>query len=651
MSQPCCITLFLVAGLSISPAFARADESESDNSTQAASEATEAASGSGEGPSPRPITFPSDAGIIDVRAFGAVPDDGEDDTEAIQAALDHPVEGPRLVYLPPGSWMVRDTLRWSVAEGDGDSSPTVLQGAGRELSRLYVPDDTRPFSDPQKPRAVVWTGAGPGECRGNAIRDLAIDVGEENRGAIGVQFYTTEQGSIRNVTLRAAKRSGNIGLDLGHTNGIGPLFVQNLIVEGFEIGINTKWPVHSATFEHVHLIDQRRYGWWNYHQMVFVRGLVSENRTTAVYNEKWSWGSMLLMNSHLHGVDAIDNRPGIQNERWLDLHDVELYGYPNPLDHEDKGRTRDDIREDRRIEHHSSHPHVRSLFRKVRDGTFATAGEIPSLPVREIPDVPRGDPEDEWANLRDFGADPTGQKDASDALQRAIDAGYETVYLPGNARFHFDDVVRLRGPLRRIIGLAARFTVGDDAVWKLVDDDHPEGWRDSPVVVLERLAHPLGDDSIRIRHDSDRTLVISSARGFDVEGEDDGDLFLDDFRGHLELAPGQDAWCRQICTHQFGTKILNRGGRLWILGCKAENPGALVETTDGGHTEINGVYLHSNRTWPEDMPAFVIRDATVVLRGVNERNFNRNPVSLWVRETQDGETKELHEMPRVFLGK
>jgi hypothetical protein len=36
---------------------------------------------------------------------------------------------------------------------------------------------------------------------------------------------------------------------------------------------------------------------------------------------------------------------------------------------------------------------------------------------------------------------------------------------------------------------------------------------------------------------------------------------------------------------------------------------------------------------------------------VNERNFNRQPVTLWVRERQGAETRELAEMPWVYLGR
>lgn len=601
---------------------------------------------------PVPIVFPDDAGILDVRDFGAVPDDGRDDTEAIQAALDKFPNGNRIVYLPPGVFEVRDTLRWPGSNPGNAQKRTILQGAGESLSTILLPKRTRGFEDPNQPKAVAWTGGRPAQRFRNAVRDLTIEIGEENRGAIGLQFNASNQGGIFNVTLRAPANAGKIGLDLGHTDEIGPLLVRHLTVEGFEIGISSKWPVNSNTFEHVRLIRQRRFGWWNYHQMIFVRGLISENRVTALFNEKNSWGTVTLLDSHLHGVDAHRNQPGILNQRHMALRNVDIVGYRKAVDHADKGRDKGDIDPPGTIVDDTSHRTVASLFREVEDGTWKTAGEIRELPVKETPQVPWGRIEQDWVNLVDFGADPSGEKDSSAALQRAIDSGRATVYLPAGANFRFEEAVRIRGPVSRIIGLEGRFTTAGEAVWRFVDGDHPEGLPDAPVVRIERMTHRSGGASIRIRHESDRTLVVASTIGFEIESYGAGDLFLDDFCGHLDrLAPGQSAWCRQLNSERRGLKCRNEGGRLWILGYKTEKTGTLIETTRGGHTEANGVFLYSNQPWEAEVPAFVVEDASMILRGVNERNFNRSPVQIWVEETQGGETRKLEERPWVYLSR
>ena len=256
------------------------------------------------------FAFPADGGVLDVRAFGAKPDDDQDDTAAIQQALDQHPNGNRIIYLPPGRWMVRDTLKWPAGSRGGlEQKRTILQGAGQSLTILHLPDATPGFTDAAKPKALIWTGNRPAQRFRNAVRDLTIEVGRGNPGAIGLQFNASNQGTIRNLTLRAAEGSGAIGLDMGFTDEIGPLLVRNLVVEGFEVGISTKWPVNSLTFEHVTLRGQRKFGWWNYHQMIFVRGLDSENAVPAIYNEKDSWGTVTLVDSRIPAATRGRRRP------------------------------------------------------------------------------------------------------------------------------------------------------------------------------------------------------------------------------------------------------------------------------------------------------------------------------------------------------
>jgi hypothetical protein len=600
-----------------------------------------------------PITFPTDGGVLDVREFGARPDDNQDDTTAIQRALDQFPNGNRIIYLPPGKWIVCDTLKWPQGpRGGTEQKRTILQGAGQSLTILQLPDATPGFSDAAKPKAMIWTGNRPAQRFRNAARDLTIAVGKGNAGAIGLQFNASNQGTIRNLTICAAAGSGAIGLDMGFTDEIGPLLVRNLAVEGFELGISTKWPVNSATFEQVTLRGQRKFGWWNYHQMVFVRSLTSENAVPAIYNEKDSWGTVTLVDSRIIGRDAGPRTPGILNQRGLYLRNVHISGYAKSVDNADKGRDKGDIDAAGQIAEDTSHKNVTGLFRSIPDNTFATAGKVTHLPVKESPAVPWGNPARDWANIVKFGADPTGKADASAALQAAIDSGALTIYLPAGMRFQFNGPVEIRGPVERICGLEGSFHTDGRAVWKLVDGKHPRGLPDAKTVVFERMSGTSGGAGIPIRHESRRTLVVSSTIGFAVEGHGDGDIFLDDFCGNLNLhQPGQSAWCRQLNTEHTGTMLRNNGGRLWILGMKTEKIGTIIETVNGGITDAAGIFIYSNQGWDEKVPAFVIHNSTATLAGISERNYNRKPVSLWFRETQGSETRESKEQSWVYLSK
>lgn len=591
-----------------------------------------------------PITFPPDAGVLNAVDFGARPNDGGDDTEAIQRALDAFPNGNRIVYLAAGEWRVSDTLRWPKGEGGNGEKRTILQGAGMALTKIMVPAATPNFAG-DAPKAVLWTGQKPAQRFRNAVRDLSIEIGAGNPKAIGMQFNASNQGTIRQVTLRAANESGHIGLDMGFTDEIGPLLVRGLTVEGFETGIVTKWPVNSITFEHISLRGQRTLGWHNYHQMVFIRNLQSENAVTSLYNEKDSMGTVTMVDSKIKGAGIAV--PGILNERHLYLRNTEVSGHEVSIDNADKGRDKGDIRDAGRIREDTSHEDVVGLFRGEKKLTFGTAGTVTHLPVKETPEVPWGDPAKDWVSIEKFGADGEGKADASAALQRAIDSGATTVYLPAGREYFFDGEVLIRGKVSRIIGLEGRFHTEGKALWRLVDG--PDA---APEVIIERMSNRSGGHVVQIRHESKRTLIVSSAIGFDVEGHGEGDLFVDDLCGQLNLQkPGQSAWCRQLNVEHRGTMCRNNGGRLWILGMKTERIGTIIETVNGGITDATGIFIYSNEGWKDGLPAFLIEDSTVTLCGINERNFNRKPVTLWVRETQGKETRELNERPWVYLSR
>jgi hypothetical protein len=100
-----------------------------------------------------------------------------------------------------------------------------------------------------------------------------------------------------------------------------------------------------------------------------------------------------------------------------------------------------------------------------------------------------------------------------------------------------------------------------------------------------------------------------------------------------------------------GTMLRNNGGKLWILGMKTEKVGTIVETLNGGITAAAGLFIYSNQGWEEKVPAFVIHDSTAILAGISERNFNRRPVSFWLRETQGNGTRESKEPAWVYLSR
>ena len=122
---------------------------------------------------------------FDVTAYGAVPNDGMDDTLALQAALAAAAtNGGGTVYLPRGRFQCNGTLEIPVC--------TLLRGESRETTELYWPDCDEP------PEALIEG------IRDFGIEDLFIHSGKYRNGIVCktalVEPKDPESG--RNVTIR-----------------------------------------------------------------------------------------------------------------------------------------------------------------------------------------------------------------------------------------------------------------------------------------------------------------------------------------------------------------------------------------------------------------------------------------------------------------
>lgn len=575
------------------------------------------------------VIFPEDAGVLNVLSFGAVPNDGLDDTEAIQAALDFAANDNRIVYLPEGIFLVSDRLDWP----DGDSGATahkrtILQGQSQAGSIIQLQDNAPGYQDSDDPKAVIWTGTAPAQRFRNAIRDLTVNTGSGNPGAVGVQFIANNQGGIWNVGIESGDGQGAIGLDMSYTDEIGPLYVDNLRVSGFDYGITTHWQTASITFENVFLENQNVLGWENDGQTVFVRNLNSVNTVPVLKNVQDSPSTVMLVDANLVNPGTPSDQAAILNEKTMFLRNVQTSGYSMSVNHEDKGRGNEPGVTDPYITEWLSHGEASlSLF----DGSTTSLNLLPQA----TPDAP-WDPLENWVSPVAFGGVPDDGQDDTAAIQAAIDSGATTVYLP-NGDWDINGTLSLRSNIRRLVGTEARLSSEEGAVISFEEGSQPTVW-------LERL--DMRED-IDVVHAAERTLVLSNLRlSGRYSNTGTGDVFIEDVTGGPFYFKDQNVWARQINPEtdtqvtDDEAKIVNDGGQLWILGLKTERAGTIVKTTNGGTTEVLGGFIFSTGRRKKD-PAFVNIDSSLSLAGVVERNFNGRPFRVWVEETQDGVRRQL----------
>ncbi|MEX2606409.1 MAG: glycosyl hydrolase family 28-related protein [Kiritimatiellia bacterium] len=586
------------------------------------------------------VVFPGDAGVVDVTRppYNADPSGKRDSTRAIQKVLDDHPSGNRIIYLPNGEYLISDTLRWPEGRNEGAfMKRTVLQGQSRSGTVIRLQDHSEGFGeggvygerwDRPEGKAMLWTGRAPAQRFRNAVRDLTLDTGSGNPGAIGARFKTNNQGGVFNVTIRSGDGQGRVGLDLGYAHEIGPLLVKDLRVEGFDYGIHSWGAVNSITMVNVELHHQNQAGIRNFQQVLSIENLVSRNRVPALVN-RVGYGVVTLIGADLRAPGEKSEAAAIDNHGVLYARNITVDGYQQAIANH-TGTEEDAAGPE--VAEFVSHPPL----------AFANAsGPLSALhlPIRHPPEIP-WDPLDQWASPLEFGGSPENQGDDTAALQQAIDSGATTVYLP-NGTWNLKGNLYVRGRVRRIIGCEARLT--GDAIIHIVDGE-------APAVRIERLEIlPIAELSTRIVHTSPRTLVLAnmrmSRRGAYAAEEGAGDLFIEDVAGDpWHFAPGQNIWARQL-NPEGSMLLVNRHANLWILGLKTEGNGPILEAS-GGATEILGSLIYAN-TRREKNDLFILRDQARFSVTMGEASFRNFPFRRLAVQYIDDEEMQVLERGRT----
>ena len=591
------------------------------------------------------IVFPANAGVVNVQTqYGDWGDGKTDDTKAIQTAIDENRQKARCLYFPNGIYLVCDKL--SFGDNLEKAKHLTLQGQSEQGVVLRLKDHAPGFGDPQKKRPLLtmFEGKATGMAFQNSAYNMTFDVGQGNPGAVGLQWMSNNQGSLRNVTIRSSdpQGAGHTGLDLTRTEP-GPSLMKFVTVEGFDYAVDASPGPFSTTFEHVKISGQRKAGIRNLCHTIIIRDLKSNNRVPAI-ETACDVGYFSIIESEFAGgapgVPAIRNRAGAM----IYLRDVKRQGYS------------------KFVEAARGHADVLgiSVDEYVSNDATASAafGDSPRkslrLAIQETPNV-AWDPLDQWLLV-----DPQkleAEDDHTDILQEAFDeagrTGKKTVCLPRlktKCPIMVSDTLRVPPSVHRVIALDGHVA----ATPLLRKTGKPvflvEGDTDEPLVIERMYFIDWGADKNYI---FGATQLAATAH---YAGAVPGGVFR-----ATRPVPKQDRYSSKTFlparhppprpeglvppvepgNQRRGPDQPRRD--LWILSVKTETGGAtMVKTVAGGRTEIIGGQNYSSWTpLPVKQPMFIVEDAALSA-SIFQLSFNpKNGYDVAVRETRGGVTREL----------
>lgn len=540
-----------------------------------------------------------------------------------------------IIYLPEGDYLVSDTIIYSMPDrtpskkrdrffkgGQWRLGSTGWErliwvrfvGESRERTVIRLKDKAKGFGrGAEKP--VISFGKSPFNNRKgmNAVRNLTIDVGRGNPGAIGIDFTSANKAQLRNLTIRSSDGAGDTGILFKRPPVIG--YHSDITIEGFDYGISSRVGHACApVFEYLSLSGQNKAGvllakkrpedGGKGEAMLALRFLKSKNQVPAV-KLAVEGGHLILTDSILEGLDDANASIDAEAGAYF-LRNLQTPGY--------KWTVRGKVG-----------PKVKGPFvdENVSGQVFCSAGQVPKslnldVPSMDPPDWPEG-PAD-WATPFQYGARADGSHDDTKAVQAAFNSGKPVVFLT-QARYKLTAPIQVPETVRFVDGLFRynpdlELVVGGDSSIPVRISDFYRGsiLQDGPRPVLLEVADATYRNTSRAA--GGRLFVLNGSYPWSRWNPASIDFY---------------GW--SVNNEGHGLPLVNDGATVWMFGFKCER-GPVLHNRNGAIMEILGATIGVSTP---DKGAIVNSESSLSLVA-NKSAGAWTPDAVAIEQTFDGQT-------------
>jgi hypothetical protein len=571
---------------------------------------------------PTDVAFPSDAPVWNVRDYGAKGDGDAPGRYGRGGAS-------QMVYIPNGIYKVSGTLQ-NVMTLSGKTVWHVgfyLQGQSQAGTILKLSDQCAGFSDATKAKPVIQTRSQDYQ-RGAVdqaffyyIRNMTVDTGVGNSGAIGIDFMANNRGGIFNVTVQSSDpgKVGYTGITMD-AHFPGPALLKNVTVLGFTTGISLRYVAeYGMTLEHITLKDQLSEGIFLGANALTIRDLKSNNKIPVITNVR---GFLTVLDAVFTGGEPSESAIVMKGNGQMFFRNINSTGYGMVIN-AGQGKT---VIGNGAAALHVAEFETSGPFKAFPDDSNLSL----DLPISDTPDFNTLDMT-QWVN----GAPEKNLPDYLPSIQGAIDSGKPIVYLPSGT-YPISNTIVLRGGVSKLLGLCAAILPTHDFPPNAPLIRFDGGSADFTVIQnLALIGNAIdGHDQIAsgIVHNSSKTLVIANCgiSTYDNTSEGTGELFIEDTIGSsLNINFPQHVWARQLNIEGSpGPHITNNGGVVWILGYKTEGSHPAVAgnlhtllINNNGKVELLGGFFYPTGKFPPEVPMIMNKGGEMSL------NYIKNSVS------------------------